>query len=313
MNAQAACEKGELYVLERIRAGELTSHSSEACPFKKWDNTGEPYLALDALIAAAPRMTAADRAALAELLLRLQWRGGIWEYGFDIQRPDSDSSAAALRALDRLGHKLSLDGLRQLFLNPRTRLFHTFRRPDDERGLDLPPQTREKHGGAHPCVLANIWLLYRERGLLQGFAPKMLEPMQRPDGGWYTYFYESPHYSTRLFTELLSGFGAEHDPALERTLAGLLAAQPESPTRDAEALIALSFLGRRFPGRADAIRRKADAFLEGVLAAQLGDGSWPGEMIWTALYNFGPGTVDGFDHRRVRSTSLCVQALRAWQ
>jgi hypothetical protein len=299
-------------VLERIRAGEVVSRSSEACTFKSWDHTGEPYLALEAAIAAGPRMTAEDRAAFAGRLLRAQWRPGIWEYGVGIQRPDSDTTASALRALDRLGHKVGLEGLR-LFYNPRTRLFHTFRRPDDRRGLDLPPQSREKHGGAHPCVLANIWLLFLERGQLKGLARQVLEPMQRADGGWHTYFYDSPHYSTRLFSELLTGFGTEHDPALERTLAALLASQPQSPTRDAEALIALAGLARRFPSRSEEISQKAKAFLAGIQSAQLADGSWPGDMIWTALYNFGPGTVDGYDHFRVRSTSLCVQALRLWQ
>jgi hypothetical protein len=303
-------ERGVNYLLARIRAGELASRAPDDSPFKDWDETGEAYLALDAVIAAEPRLTLADRELLAGRLMAKQ-RQGTWDYRGG-QRPDVDTSASALRALDRLGTPVGLHGLRR-FYNPRTQLFDTFGHRADRQGLSLPPQTREKHFAAHPCVLPNVWLLLLERRKLGGLAPHRLAPMQREDGGWHSYYYPSPYYATRLFAELLTQLGPEHDAALERTAAHLLQASASTPTCDAEVLIALSCLARRFSGLENNLRAKAATILERVRAAQLPDGSWPGDVIFTHLHRTEPGSVIALDHLRVRSTSLCVRALRLWQ
>jgi hypothetical protein len=298
------------YLLERIRAGELASHAPSDSPFREWDGTGEAYLALDAVIAAGPRLTDADRELLARRLMAKQFQGA-WDYRGG-QGPDVDTTSSALRALDRLGKPVGLDGLRR-FYNPRTQLFNTFGRKADRLDLALPPQTREKHFGAHPCVLPNVWLLLAERGKLGGLAPQRLAPMRRQDGGWHSYYYPSPHYSTRLFTELLTRLGPEHDAALERTAAHLLDVAASTATRTGEVLIALSCLARRFSRLENKLKGKAVTLVTSLRAAQLPDGSWPGDVIWTFLHRTEPGSVVALDDLRVRSTSLCVRALRLWQ
>jgi hypothetical protein len=308
--ADDAIEKGQSYLLARIRSRELASRAPEDSPYKDWDGTGEAYLALDAVIAAGERMTGDDRRGLVERLMRKQ-RQGAWDYRGG-EGPDVDTTSSAIRALDRLGHSVVLDGLKR-FYNPQTQLFNTFGRAADRLDLQFPPQSREKHLGAHPCVMPNVWLLLRERGLLKALPAKALERMQRPDGGWHTYFYPSPHYATRLMAELLSAMGDAHVQELQRTLDSLLAAAPPaSATQAAEVSIALACLRGRFAIWERTIGEKARDVLAGLRAAQLGDGSWPGEVIWTFLHRTGPGPVIALDHLRVRSTSLCVRALRLW-
>lgn len=161
-------------MLDRIRAGELVSRAPEDSPYKDWDGAGVAFLALDAVIAAGPRMTEGDRAALAELLMSRQRQGG-WVYR-EGGLPDADTTASALRALDRLGRKLGLEALEH-FYRPRTQLFNTFGGKDDR--LALPPQSRQKHAGAHPCVLANAESRWRLALLLLSVAALRHASFQR--------------------------------------------------------------------------------------------------------------------------------------
>jgi hypothetical protein len=257
------------------------------------------------------RMPDADQASLAEYLLRSQ-RKGAWAYAAAWGGIDVDTTSAAIRALDRLQHKASLDGLK-LFFNPITGLYNTFHDEgfvDPHLGLQLPPQTLQKHRGSHPCVLANVYLLLHERGQLPGLGHDLLSRLQKPDGNWFSYFYPSPFYATRLFTELLTSLGEEYDRYMQSTLHALLACAPTgSATQNAEILICLDRLQRRFATDRQTITSKASDLLQQVLAMQLRDGSWPGEAIWEYFDQVTPLLV-GFDHFRVRSTALCVRALK---
>ena len=314
MSVNAAIERGESYLLERIRARELVTQAPSEASNKRFDGYGEPYLALDPLLALAERIPTQDRQDLADRLLRSQ-RMGAWDYtgqrGLDV-----DTTAAAIRALDRLGHRVPLDGLGRFF-DRRTGLFNTFPTPQTAV-LRLPPQSIEKHIGAHPCVLANLLLLLRERGKVSNINHALLGRLQKPNGNWFSYFYPSPFYSTRLFMELLTSLSEEYDRYLRSTLNSLLGHQPtNSPTQSAEVLISLDCLRRRFAADQASIGRKAAVLLQQVSASQSGDGSWPGEVIWEFLDwkspdPANPTVVIGFDQFRVRSTALCVRAMKIW-
>ena len=222
MSLSGAVEQGCSYLLTRLRAREVVSRAPVNSPAKYWDDCGEPYLAIDVLFALGDRIAAEEKEALADRLLRSQFKGA-WDYsgksGIDV-----DTTASAIRALDRLGKTISLDGLK-LFYNPRYRLFNTFAQPLDKLDLQLPPQSPEKHLGAHPCVIANVCLLLRERGELARLTHDLLRRMQKSDGLWFSYFYPSPFYATRLFAELLTGLGEDYDAYLKATEAALLARQ----------------------------------------------------------------------------------------
>jgi hypothetical protein len=310
MSTPGAVEKGSSYLLARVRARELVSRAPAQSPFKQWDDCGEPYLAIDVLLAVGDRVEAEEKEALADRLLRSQFRGA-WDYSGK-SGVDADTTASAIRTLDRLGNKISLDGLK-LFYNPRYRLFNTFAQPVDRLDLQLPPQSPEKHLGSHPCVLANVCLLLRERGELSRLSHDLLRRMQKPDGSWFSYFYPSPFYSTRLFTELLTGLGEEYDVYLQATEADLLASAPlNSPTQTAEILIGLQHLQNRKAADRTRIAEKAKLLAAEILNSQLADGSWPGETIWNFMDRARPFMIVGYDHFRVRSTALCVRALNLW-
>jgi len=309
MSTPEAIDRGVSYLLDRIRARELVSRAPPNSPDKRWDDCGEPFLAIDALIAVDTRLGDADRRKLAGRLLAA--RSGIaWDYSGK-SGVDVDTTASAIRALDRLGEDVSLDSLK-LFYNPSYRLFNTFAQPQDKLDLQLPPQSATKHLGAHPCVLANVCLLLQERGQLSHLSHDLLKRLQRPDGNWFSYFYPSPFYSTRLFTELLAALGEEYTGYLRSTADALLvAAPPDSPTHIAEFMISLIHLQRAIPSD-ERITGKGKILLPRLLASQLEDGSWPGDLIWEFLDRNRPLMAQAFDHFRVRSTSLCVRALRLW-
>lgn len=310
MSASSAVEKASSYLLDRLRSREVVSRAPNHSPAKQWDDCGEPFLAIDLLLAAGDRVEAAEKEALADRLLRSQFKGA-WDYAGKTG-VDADTTASAIRALDRLGKKISLDGLR-LFYNPRYRLFNTFAQPVDRLDLQFPPQSTEKHLGSHPCVIANVCLLLRERGELSRVSHDLLRRMQKSDGSWHSYFYPSPFYSTRLFTELLTGMGEEYDTYLKATEAHLLVSMPvNSPTQTAEILIALHFLQSRTAADADRLAAKAKLLAPEILEHQLADGSWPGDTIWHFLDRTRPFMIVGYDHFRVRSTALCVRALNLW-
>jgi hypothetical protein len=303
-----AIEKGEAYLLDRIHAQQLVSRAPANWPDKRVDNCGEAFLAADVLIAVADRIDASSRSALAARLLASR-NGGAWNYS-GRGGVDADTTASAIRALDRLGERVSLDCL-QLFYNPRFRLFNTFA-PSGNLDLQLPPQSANKHLGAHPCVMANVCLLLQERGQLSHLGHDLLKRMQKPDGSWFSYFYPSPFHSTRLFSELLSALGEPYESYVRSTTNALLACDlPSSPTQVAEILISLLYLQNAV--RDDmGVREKATALLPQLLGSQLNDGSWPGEAIWQYLLRDRPIMTTAFDHFRVRSTALCVRALKLW-
>jgi hypothetical protein len=60
------------------------------------------------------------------------------------------------------------------------------------------------------------------------------------------------------------------------------------------------------------IAGKGMLLLPQILASQLDDGSWPGETIWEFLDRSRPLMATAFDHFRVKSTALCVRALKLW-
>ena len=304
-----AIDQGEAYLLDRIRARQLVSRAPANSPDRRWDDCGEAFLAIDALIAVGDRLNAPDRHKLAARLLASRSTGA-WDYSGK-SGVDADTTASAIRALDRLGESVSLDCLR-LFYNPRYRLFNTFAHPSDNLDLQLPPQSATKHLGAHPCVLANVCLLLQERGQLSHLSHDLLRRMQKPDGFWFSYFYPSPFYSTRLFTELLTALGEPYENYVRSTANALLAcAPPSSPTQVAEILISLTYLQNAL--RDDMrISERATALMPQLLASQLDDGSWPGETIWEFLDRSRPLMATAFDHFRVRSTALCVRALKLW-
>jgi hypothetical protein len=307
MSTSDAIDKGESYLLDRIRARELVSRAPVNSPDRRWDDCGEAFLAVDTLIAVGARIGTPDRRALANRLLASRSKGA-WDYSGK-SGVDADTTASAIRALDRLGENVSLDCLK-LFYNPRYRLFNTFAHPSDNLDLQLPPQSATKHLGSHPCVLANVCLLLQERGQLSQLSHQLLKRVQKPDGTWFSYFYPSPFYSTRLFTELLVALGEEYRGYLRSTANALLAcAPPESSTQMAEIMISLIHL-RRIMRDDERIAEKEKIFLPRILACQLDDGSWPGEIIWEFLDRSRPLMAQAFDHYRVRSTSLCVRALK---
>jgi hypothetical protein len=306
--ASDAIEKGEAYLLDRIRAQQLVSRAPASSPDKRVDDCGEAFLAIDALIAVDNQLGASDRRKIAARLLTSR-NGGAWNYS-GRGGVDADTTASAIRALDRLGETVSLDCLR-LFYNPRFRLFNTFA-PSDNLDLQLPPQSANKHLGAHPCVLANVCLLLQERGQLSDLSHDLLKRMQKSDGSWFSYFYPSPFYSTRLFTELLTALGEPYDDYVRSTANALLACTPpSSPTQIAEILISLMYLRNAVPSDMR-ISERATELLPQLLASQLDDGSWPGETIWQYHLRNRPIMATAFDHFRVRSTALCVRALKLW-
>jgi hypothetical protein len=137
--------------------------------------------------------------------------------------------------------------------------------------------------------------------------------MQKPDGLWFSYFYPSPFYATRLFAELLTGLGEDYDAYLKATEAALLASAPiDSPTQSAEILIALHCLQSRIAADRTKIAEKAKRLDDEIRKTQLADGSWPGETIWHFMDRGKPFMIVGYDHFRVRSTALCVRALNLW-
>jgi len=306
----APVENAKLYLLDRLRSREVVSRAPANSPAKQWDNCGEPFLAIDVLLALGNRVEAEEQQALADRLLRSQFNGA-WDYAGK-SGVDADTTASAIRALDRLGRKIPLDGLR-LFYNPRYQLFNTFAQPLDKLDLQLPPQSPEKHLGSHPCVLANVCLLLRERGELSRLSHDLLRRMQKADGSWFSYFYPSPFYATRLFTELLTGLGEEYETYLQPTEAGLLTSTPvNSPTQSAEILLALQCLQGRKTADRTKISEKAKLLAAELLDTQLDDGSWPGETIWNFLDRTRPFMIVGYDYFRVRSTALCARALSLW-
>jgi hypothetical protein len=308
-----AIDTGESYLRARIRARELVSRAPVDSPNRWFDGCGEPFLALDAVMALGNRMTDEDRRSLADRLLRSQ-RMGAWAYAAEWGGIDVDTTSAAIRALDRLEHKVSLDGL-NLFFNSATGLYNTFHDAefvDPDLGLQLPPQTLKKHLGSHPCVLANVYLLLHERDRLPGLSHDLLRRLQKPDGNWFSYFYPSPFYSTRLFSELLTSLGEEYDRYMHSTLNALLTcASTPSSTQRAEILICLNHLQQRIGTDRQSITEKASSLVQQILATQSRDGSWQGEAIWEYFDQKTPLLV-GFDHYRVRSTALCVRALKLW-
>lgn len=134
MSPAAAIDRGRSYLLARLRAQELVSLAPVDSPDKRYDGCGEPFLALDPIIAIGDRITDEDRQSLVARLLRSQWAGA-WDYsgrrGIDV-----DTTSAAIRALDRLGHHISLGGsrgqlsrlshdlLRRLTLDERRSVIH---------------------------------------------------------------------------------------------------------------------------------------------------------------------------------------------
>lgn len=304
--------RGEDYLIARLQAGEIVSRAPAESTNKRFDDSGEAFLALDVVVALGPNIPDAERQKLIARLLESERDGG-WVYAPAFGDIDSDTTASALRTLDRLGYDASDRDLDR-FMNPRTGLFTTYYGPpyvDPELGLQLPPQSLAKHGGSHPCVLANIYLLLRERRQMPPPHHALLQSIQRPDGNWHSYHYPSPYYSTRLFTELLVTFGSDYDPYLRSTLQTLLTCEPPpSPTQSAEILISLAHLRRRFTDKDVSLAKRAGLLVRHLLATQLEDGSWPGDVIWEY---FKTPPIVGFDHFRTRSTALCVHALKLWQ
>jgi hypothetical protein len=304
--------RAESYLAARICQGELVSRAPPESPVKRFDGEGEAFMALEAVAALGARISDEDKRLVMARLLSVE-RNGAWAYA-PWGGIDSDTTASAIRALDRLGHEIPLDGL-VVFFNAKTGLYHTFHDAafvDAELGLQLPPQTAQKHKGSHPCVLANIYLLLHERGKLTALSHELLQCMQKPDGAWSSYFYPSPFYATRLFTELLTSLGAEYDRYMRMTLDSLLASDlPESPTQAAEMLLSLHCLRQRFDADGAAISVRADALARQIVATQLSDGSWPGDLIWEFVSEYDNAVVGGTDCFRVRSTALCMRALES--
>ena len=305
-------ESGRGYLLTRLRRRELATRAPADCPHKNWDGKGEAYLALNVVLALGDQLGRRDRNRLRRRLLNTQV-GGAWDYTDGGSGPDADTSASAIRALDRLGESIDLSGI-ATFVNPDSGLHNTFRVAGEYAGLQLPPQSRERHFGAHPCVLPNVWLLLHERGQLRDLPIDLQSGMQGDDGLWAAYFYLSPYYSTRLLCELLPDSGAAYDEPLRRTLNGLLGSDvPASATQTAEVLISLLEVARRFPERSEEIADRASELAARLRRTQREDGSWDGEVIWRFVHRTHPEPVDGFDHYRVHSTSLAVRALGSWQ
>lgn len=307
-----AIERGDAYLISRIRRGELGSRAPADSSIKRLDNHGEPFIVLDVVSALGPRIPAKVRRGLIARLMKTR-RNDAWAYS-PRTGIDSDTTASAIRSLDRLGQHVSLNGLAQFF-NPQTGLYHTFHDAgfaDRTLGLQFPPHTFKKHQGSHSCVLANVYSLLWERGQLPSLDHRFLQSVQKPDGNWLSYYYPSPFYATRLFTELLVSMGSDYDGYMRRTLNGLLAADtPNSVTQIAEVLISLACLRRRFASERAEIEARAAVMIHELAKAQIDDGSWPGDMIWESM--MGDGTVEwAEDHFRVRSTALCIRALQSW-
>src|SRR5438046_2231444 len=108
MSASDAIDKGEAYLLDRIRARQLVSRTPPNGPPTRWENCGEPFLAIDALIAVGDRIGALDRRNLATRLLASRSKDGAWDY-CGKSGVDADTTASAIRALDRLGENVPLD------------------------------------------------------------------------------------------------------------------------------------------------------------------------------------------------------------
>ena len=306
-----AIDEGESYLLARIRAREWASYAPVDSRNKWAEGAGEAFLITDPVLAVGERMTDEDRRSLIARLLKSQKRRGTWSYR-SAGTIDADTTASAIRALDCLGHRVPLDGLKSFFI-PSTGLYNTFHEAafsDPDLGLQLPPQTLKKHRGSHPCVLANVYLALLGRNELSCLSDGLLDRLQKPDGTWWSYFYPSPFYSTRLFTELLTSLETDHQSRLRKTFERLLASSSaDSPSQNSEILISLYCLRRRLPD-GPAMAEKIDDHVRQILAAQTQDGSWPGEVIWEYAAN--PFLI-GFDRFRVRSTALCLRALKLWR
>jgi hypothetical protein len=311
-NPPTAIDRADNYLAARIRRRQLVSRAPSYSAITRLDNHGEPFMVLDVVMALGERMSAKDRRRVFARLMKVQ-RNNAWAYS-SRTGIDSDSTAAAIRSLDRLGKHVPLDGLARFF-NPETNLYHTFHDKgfaDRALGLQFPPHTFKKHQGAHPCVLANVYSLLWERRELLSLDRRFLQAVQKPDGCWASYYYPSPYYATRIYTELLTSMGSEYDEYTRRTLIGLLAAEiPTSVTQIAEVLLCLACLQRRFPAESAAIAAKSNMMLRELSAAQMQDGSWPSDIIWESMME--DGSVEwAHDHFRVRSTALAIRALQAW-
>jgi hypothetical protein len=307
----AAIRAGQSYLLDRLRRNEITA-SAPAGSANRFDGFGHPFLTLDPVIAVRDLLTVQDRDDVVSRLLG-QERAGKWAYA-DFAGVDADTTASAIRTLDRLSHSVDLSGI-DSFYNAASRLHQTFEDAhfvDRNLGLQLPPQDLKKHRGSHPCVLANVNLLLLERGRLAELDVDFLRSVQRADGNWYSYCYPSPFYATRLYTELLASLGPGYDSFLEATLTALLTNPcPTTPTQTAESLLALAHLRGRNKSRASVITETARAQTDSLLRTQLEDGSWVGDVIWEFVDENDTMLV-AFDNFSARSTALCVRALLAW-
>ena len=94
--ASGAIDKGEAYLLDRIRARQLVSRAPDNPPDKRVDDCGEAFLAIDALIAVDDRVEASDRRKLAARLLASR-SGGAWNYS-GRGGVNADTTASAIRA-----------------------------------------------------------------------------------------------------------------------------------------------------------------------------------------------------------------------
>ncbi len=303
---------GREFLLARIRSGELATRAPDDCPHKNWDWMGEPYLALNSVMAMNDHLDDIDRARLGARILQLQEQG-TWDYTHGGRGADVDTTASAIRALDRLGQHVELTGLHS-FHDPGSGLFNTFKTPGERLGLCLPPQSLDRHFGAHPCVLPNVWLLLHERKQLSNIEPGILRGILGQDGLWPSYFYPSRYYATRLYVELLTAMGANYNTLLKPTLDTLLTCEPTpSPTQNAEIAISLLHLKPCFTNQLDEIQVKVKELVNSLRSMQFNDGSWAGETIWEFMHRTHPEPVKGYDCFRVHATALCVRALSLGQ
>ena len=303
-----AISKGRSYLLNRLREGDLATRAPDSCPHRNWDWKGVPYLSLNVVVALEGYMSATERLNLATSILQVQ-KNGAWDYTNGGRGVDIDTTASAIRALDRLGHTVNLAGVFS-FYDAETRLFSTFKAPGVFQGLCLPPQNRDRHFGAHPCVLPNVWLLLQERDQLPTIAKDCLTKMQSDNGLWPSYFYLSPYYSTRLYAELLTARKEDYTTLLNQTFRSLMECElPDCPTQIAEITLSLNSLQTPFAERSNDIQAKIDCNIDVLKSFQHKDGSWPGSNIWTFMHRTHPEPVVGYDCFKVHSTALCVQAL----
>jgi hypothetical protein len=219
---------------------------------------------------------------------------------------DSDDTAYAIRALQRLGVNREPRGLLPFYREPE-RLFATFDAPGPT-SLVAQPSPRNNLL-AHLDVNANIFLALKPTHFQHMIDYEMLRATQDPRGYWPSYFYPTKMFATLLALGLLNDqpqFGDVVQKALAYIVASKHADGSWGDDGDTyETALAVTALAGR-PEHSSAMQRG----VEHLLRAMAPDGSWKSDAnVWA--FSAEEGNIwRAYDVHRAYVTARCLTALR---